>query len=346
MAKPKLKAIDIFCGSGGTTQGLKDAGFSVIAGVENDPLPVATFRANHKKVKVWKENICDLSPQQLLDHHRLRRGELDLLAGCPPCQAFSSMRRLNGKRRVYDRESKDLVFDYLRFVEGLHPKVILIENVPRLTEDYRFNQVRKRLRKLGYVGEPAILNAAHFGVAQRRRRMVFIASRVGPIEYAKPVDEDQRLTVRDVIGDMPNPGKSGDELHDFPEIRSEKVARLIAMIPKDGGSRSVLGQEHQLQCHQKCEGFKDVYGRMAWDDVSPTITGGCVNPSKGRFLHPEQNRSITLREAALLQSFPSDYFFSLARGKFLAAQMIGNAFPPGFVKPHAIMILQHIQKKI
>jgi DNA (cytosine-5)-methyltransferase 1 len=343
MANSKPKAMDIFCGCGGTTQGLKDAGFSMIAGVENDPLAIATFRANHKRVKVWDEDICKLTPRQLLEHHRLRRGELDLLAGCPPCQAFSSMRRLNGRRRVRDRASKDLVFEYLRFVEGLRPKVVFIENVPGLLEDYRFDQIRSRLHKLGYIGDPAIFDASKFGVAQRRKRMIYIASRIGLIEYAEPLSDDERLTVRDVIGDLPEAGDSGDELHDVPENRNEKVARLIAMIPKDGGSRRDLGEKHQLECHKKCDGFKDVYGRMAWDQVAPTITSGCINPSKGRFLHPEQNRSITLREAALLQSFPSNYFFSLDRGKFEAALMIGNAFPPKFVKHHAVKIREHIQ---
>jgi len=345
MANTKPKAMDLFCGCGGTTQGLKDAGFRVIAGVEKDVLAVATYRKNHRGTKVWDTDICDLKPQDLLRHHGLRRGQLDLLAGCPPCQAFSSMRRLNGKRRVHDRLSKDLVFEYLRFVEGLNPKVVLIENVPRLIDDYRFNQVRKRLRKLGYVGKPAIFNAAHFGVPQRRRRMIFIASRVGLIEYADPADEADRLTVRDVIGEMPPPGNTGDELHDCPENRSKRIAKLIALIPKNGGSRSALGKKRQLQCHKNCNGFKDVYGRMAWDEVAPTITGGCVNPSKGRFLHPDQNRSITLREAALLQSFPPDYYFSFDNGKFAVALMIGNAFPPQFVKPHAIKICEHIQNR-
>lgn len=343
MAKRKPKAIDMFCGCGGTTQGLRDAGFSVIAGVENNALAVATYRKNHPRTKVWDSDICDLTPKKLLQHHGLRKGELDLLTGCPPCQAFSSMRRLNGKRRVRDRESKDLVFEYLRFVEGLKPKVVMIENVPRLIDDYRFNQVRKRLRELGYAGQPAIFNAADCGVAQRRRRMVYIASRIGKIEYADPVDSDARMTVRDMIGDMTPPGDSGDPLHDFPESRSQRIVKLIADIPKDGGSRSALGKRKQLKCHKNCNGFKDVYGRMAWDEVAPTITGGCVNPSKGRFLHPDQNRAITLREAALLQSFPPDYFFSLDNGKFAVALMIGNAFPPLFVKHHAVEIRKHLQ---
>jgi DNA (cytosine-5)-methyltransferase 1 len=339
----KPTAIDIFCGCGGTTQGVKDAGFRVLAGVELDGLAVKTFRANHKRVKVWHEDVSDLTPNVLLDHHGLRRGQLDLLIGCPPCQAFSPMRRLNGRKLIRDKAAKDLVFEYLKFVEGLFPKVILLENVPRLIEDYRFNEVRQRLRELGYVGRPAIFNAAEYGVPQRRRRMIFIASRVGVIDYAVG-DDKQMKTVRQTIAKLPKPGNTRDALHNLPEVRSPKVAKLIARIPMNGGSRFALGEDEQLECHKKCDGFKDVYGRMAWDAISPTITSGCVNPSKGRFLHPEQNRTITLREAALLQSFPRKYRFSLDRGKFAAALMIGNAFPPLFVKPHAEQICKHLKK--
>jgi DNA (cytosine-5)-methyltransferase 1 len=340
----KPTAIDIFCGCGGTTRGVKDAGFRVIAGVEVDELAVKTFKANHRGVKIWDKDISKLDPKAVMLYHGLKKGDLDLLIGCPPCQAFSAMRRLNGRKRVRDKASKDLVFEYLKFVEHLLPKVVMIENVPRLTEDYRFNEVRQRLRELGYVGQPMIFNASDFGVPQRRRRMVFIASRVGAIEYAEPHDKPPP-TVRQVIGKLPKPGKSGDPLHDFPETRSEKVAQLIARIPKDGGSRMALGEKQQLQCHKDCDGFKDVYGRMSWNAVSPTITSGCVNPSKGRFLHPEQNRSITLREAALLQSFPKQYEFALDRGKYAVALMIGNAFPPKFVMPHAKQISQHLRRK-
>lgn len=345
MANRKPKAIDMFCGCGGTTQGLRDAGFSVIAGVEKDALAVATYRQNHPRTKVWDIDISVLTPREVLRFHGLRKGDLDLLTGCPPCQAFSLLRRLNGKRRVRDRQTKDLVFEYLRFVEGLMPKVVMIENVPRLIDDYRFNQVRKRLKELGYMGQPAIFNAADCGVAQRRRRMIYIASRIGEIEYAAPVAADARKTVRDVLSELTPPGGSGDPLHDLPESRSQRIVDLIAAIPKDGGSRNALGKRKQLKCHRKCDGFKDVYGRMAWDKVAPTITGGCINPSKGRFLHPDQDRAITLREAALLQSFPPDYFFSLDNGKYAAALMIGNAFPPLFVKHHAVQIRRHLQSR-
>jgi DNA (cytosine-5)-methyltransferase 1 len=119
---------------------------------------------------------------------------------------------------------------------------------------------------------------------------------------------------------------------------------LIKLIPKDGGSRGDLSLRYQLPCHKRCDGFKDIYGRMAWYDVAPTITGGCLNPSKGRFLHPEQNRAITLREATLLQGFPRGYVLSLRRGRFAAAEMIGNALPPGFVKRHAKQIVRFLNR--
>jgi DNA (cytosine-5)-methyltransferase 1 len=344
LRRRKPTAIDIFCGCGGTTQGVKDAGFRVLAGIENDELAVKTFRANHKRVKVWAKDIAELDPKTLLQHHRLRPGQLDLLIGCPPCQAFSAMRRLNGRRRVRDKASKDLVFEYLKFVEAMLPKVVLIENVPRLIEDYRFNQVRARLRELGYEGEPEVFNAAEYGVPQRRRRMIYIASRIGAIEYASS-DGRAAKTVRSAIGGLPAPAQSRDKLHSLPETRSEKVSAIIKKIPKNGGSRLSLGKGNQLKCHKSCTGFKDVYGRMAWDSVAPTITSGCVNPSKGRFLHPEQNRSITLREAALLQSFPRRYWFSLDQGKFAVALMIGNAFPPAFVRPHAEQVCKKLATK-
>jgi DNA (cytosine-5)-methyltransferase 1 len=145
---------------------------------------------------------------------------------------------------------------------------------------------------------------------------------------------EKRLTVRDAIGEVEAPSKSKDKLHALGERRSDAVKKLISLIPKDGGSRSDLGESHQLECHKRTDGFFDVYGRMAWDEVSPTITSGCHNPSKGRFLHPSRNRTITLREAAMLQGFPKDYKFEVSHGKEAIALMIGNALPPPFIAAH------------
>lgn len=245
------------------------------------------------------------------------------------------MRRLNGARYVRDKQNA-LLLDFLRYVRVFRPRMVMLENVPRLSEYWRFPHFLKSLTALGYEWETDILNAADFGVPQRRRRFILIASRIGTPEFAP--GSKQRVTVRDAIGGLPRPGRSGDPAHDITERRGDRIQSIIRRIPQNGGSRAALGSRSQLKCHKKVDGFRDVYGRMAWDDVAPTITGGCVNPSKGRFLHPTQARSITVREAALLQSFPPGYFISMTRGKFFAARMIGNALPPEFIRRHAIVL--------
>jgi len=138
----------------------------------------------------------------------------------------------------------------------------------------------------------------------------------------------RRKTVKEAIGSLPKAGQSGDPVHDMPENRTPKVLEIIRRIPRDGGSHRDLPEEFQLECHKRCTGFKDVYRRMAWNEVAPTITSGCFNPSKGRFLHPEENRAITMREAALLQGFPRRYKFPTTDNKSAVALMIGNALPP------------------
>lgn len=334
----KPTAIDLFSGCGGLTLGLKQAGFRVVGAVEIDPLAADTYRDNHPEVKVWEKDVRRLSGKDILKTLRLKRGELDLLAGCPPCQGFSTMRTKNGRKRVNDKRN-DLIFDYLRLVRRLLPKAVMMENVPALASDRRMEAFSSSLRSLGYDlgGTPLVLNTADFAVPQRRRRMILVCSRIGKI--AMPRKSAVRKTVRDTIGHLPKPGRSGDPLHDFPERRDLRVTELIRRIPRNGGSRDDLPASLWLACHKRLSsGFGDVYGRMRWDDMAPTITGGCVNPSKGRFLHPTQNRAITLREAALLQTFPKRYRFSLARGKFATALMIGNALPPAFIKRHALAV--------
>jgi DNA (cytosine-5)-methyltransferase 1 len=176
-------------------------------------------------------------------------------------------------------------------------------------------------------------------VPQRRRRMILIASRLGEVDFAPK--SKSPATVRDAIGSLPPPG-SGDDLLHVRTTRAVKVEALIRKVPRDGGSRASLGKRHQLPCHKKTDGFRDVYGRMAWDRPAPTITGGCINPSKGRFLHPVAHRAITLREAALLQGFPRHYHFPMSSGTYAVAQMIGNAFPPSFAARHARRLARQI----
>ena len=336
----KPTAVDLFCGCGGLTVGLKKAGFRVMAAVDVDPLSVKTYKANHRDVAVWETDIRDLESSDLLEKLGLSEGELDLLAGCPPCQGFSTMRTLNGAVRVDDPRN-DLLLEFQRFGEALRPRAVMMENVPGLADDERFASFCRKMKKLGYLGDHRVLNAAEYGVPQRRRRLIYVAGLGMEIPFA---EKARRLkTVGDAIGGLPKAGESGDPVHDMPEHRTPKVMEIIRRIPTNGGSRTDLPEEFQLECHKRCTGFKDVYGRMAWNDVAPTITSGCFNPSKGRFLHPEENRAITMREAALLQGFPRRYKFPTTDNKSAVASMIGNALPPPFIAAHGKSILRVLQ---
>lgn len=327
-----LTAIDLFSGCGGLTLGLREAGIDVLAAIEVDRLAAETYAANHPHVSLLNSDIRDVSPEMLLHTCGLKRGEVDLVAGCPPCQGFSSMRTLNRGKAVHDLRN-DLIYEFLKIVRGLEPKAVMLENVPGLASNERFSVFCDELAKMGYLARHAVLDASNFGVPQRRRRLILLAGRGMKVRFASPLEK--RRTVRMAISSMPPAGSSGDPLHDFLERRAPRIAELIRRIPKNGGSRTSLPEGYQLACHQRCNGFRDVYGRMAWDDVAPTITSGCFNPSKGRFLHPEENRAITMREAALLQGFPPRYRFSTSGGKSAVALMIGNALPPPFIAAHA-----------
>ena len=270
----------------------------------------------------------------------LQAFELDLLAGCPPCQGFSTLRTMNGARHVED-PLNDLIFEFLRFVQAFLPKAVMFENVPALLRDDRLSRIERQLSDLGYFCTAKVFDAQHFGVPQRRLRMILMGSRFGAPSFAAP--NRQCRTVAQAIRRLPSPNRSSDPVHNYPVNRADHVMDLIQRIPKNGGSRTDLPANVQLGCHQRFDGFRDVYGRMAWRKPAPTITGGCINPSKGRFLHPDEDRAITLREAAILQGFPKSYFFDLSRGRYQAAQMIGNAFPPKFAEHHARAIYHLLQ---
>jgi DNA (cytosine-5)-methyltransferase 1 len=332
---PRPLAIDLFSGAGGLTRGLRDAGFSVIGAVEKDALAAESYRSNFPRVRMWESDIRDVTGAEIRVALGLAPGHLDLLAGCPPCEGFSTLRTRNGHSAITD-PLNDLIIEFGRLVTELLPKYVMLENVPALADDSRFTDYVSLLRRTGYTVRYGVKDVSLYGVPQRRRRLILVAARGSrrPLP-AEPTPSIRRPTVRKALSGLLPAGVSGDELHDHGERRSSEIRTLIAAVPKDGGSRTDLPDVMQLACHTRVDGFHDVYGRMAWDRPAPTITGGCINPSKGRFLHPEEDRAITLREAALLQSFPPGHVFSLRRGKYAAAELIGNALPPAFVRRHA-----------
>lgn len=346
--RKKLVAIDLFCGAGGLTQGLHDAGYQTLLALDIEPVAIETFKLNHSKnvPHILKRDITKVKTSEIFELTGLKKGELDLLAGCPPCQGFSSMRTKNGKITIDDPRN-DLVFQYMRLVRELLPKAVMMENVPGLAKDDRMKVVLKELKELGYHVDDntvQVVNIADYGVPQRRRRMALATVRGQAFKLEKP--NIKKVTVRDVIGEenaLPPIGESGDKLHDWKTNRTQKMLDYFEVLPKDGGSRIDTPKEYWRPCHLRYpQGFKDVYGRMKWDDVSPTITGGCDNPSKGRFIHPQENRAITLREAAILQTFPRDYKFATSRGKTGVALMIGNALPPKFIKYVSSQLKEHL----
>jgi DNA (cytosine-5)-methyltransferase 1 len=323
----ELTAIDLFAGAGGVTAGLKAANYRVLAAVEMDRDACATYAANHGEVTLFSRDIRAVTPEEVMTAVDLAPGELGLLTACAPCQGFSTL----GKRRVAD-ERNDLLLAVLPWVEKLSPLTLAFENVPRLQADPRFARFVARLRELGYGVRDEPLDAAEFRVPQRRRRLVAVAwkdasdAEVLGLDAARDSSGEARdpVRVRDAWTDL-DPIDGDDRLHRTPTYPKEVLDRIKA-VPKDGGSRRDLPEELWLACHRRVgTNATSAYGRMRWDDVAPTLTTRCVSPSCGRFLHPEEDRAITLREAAALQTFHPHYVFE--GGRMAVEAQIGNAVP-------------------
>jgi len=340
--KPKLHAIDVFAGGGGLTVGLKRAGFDVVAAVELEPHAFATYKANHPKTHAYRQDIRTIDGESLRKHAPRRK--VDVLAGCPPCQGFSS---LTAKWRRNDPRNS-LVNQMGRLVEEIKPRCVMMENVPGLaTKGKRiFNRFLKRLADLGYVTTWDVLQVANFGIPQSRRRLVLFAGKGFAIPLPEPTHERKGeclpkwRNVSSVLTDDSQPitlaesKMSGGPLavnwNVVRTMSAENKRRIRQAVP--GESWRKIPKRLRPECHKdKTTGFSNVYGRMAWDDVSPTITAGCTTLSKGRFGHPEQDRTISVREAATLQTFPSDYVFDTP---FIdrACDIIGNALPCDFAE--------------
>ena len=321
-------AVDLYSGSGAATQGLKMAGFRVVGAVDIDPTACETYRANHPEVDLFE---CDIKDSTIPTRFsNLLNGTLDLLVVCAPCQPFSNR---NNKRSSEDSR-RNLIMESIPFVRTLRPKLVFFENVPGLGRQPIFNRLADELTQMGYLlSEPTKIDAAELGVPQRRQRMVLVGAQSEKLlQQAIAIASLPKRTVHDAIGNLPTPSVRGessiaDSLH-FSRTHASITLKRLKFIPKDGGSRDSLPERLQLTCHKgkNKNSFPDSYGRMKWDDVAPTLTTGCNDLTKGRYAHPEQDRAITLREAARLQSFPDKYIFR-GNSSQIATQ-IGNAVPP------------------
>jgi DNA (cytosine-5)-methyltransferase 1 len=332
--------VDLFCGCGGGSMGFHRAGFRTVGAVEIDEDAATAFTMNVGIAPIVKD-IRDVRGEDILASAGLRCGDLTLLFGCPPCQSFTVLRRA-AKPLDYDERRRELIYEYLRLVEELYPRHIAFENVPGLVEGrWRpyYDNFEKMLSTLGYRFTQNVVDAAEYGVPQRRRRVLVIGSRVTEPEIPSPTHSptgnnekgrNKRLpfmTVRDTIEKLPTLASGEhDPADEFHRARrhSKLALQRLACIP-EGGGRTDLPQHLVLDCHKNHDGHYDIYGRMWWDRVAPTLTSGCTNVTRGRFAHPEQDRAITLREAMLLQTFDGDA--RLHGGVEKMALQVGNAVP-------------------
>jgi len=334
--------IDLFCGCGAMTEGFKQAGVSIIAAIDNNKNACATYRKNHPKVHLIQEDIRLVDPSTLFHGHREK---IDIIIVCAPCQPFSSQNRYKkaDERRLLSTE-------IIRFAECLSPEIIVFENVSGLISGVGqpvLKKIQSQLSKLKYkIGSPQMIDAADYLVPQRRRRCIMFATKNGVIpQLLSPIKiNGKHKTVKDAIGDL-QPLKSGqksdyDILH-YARNHTENALQRMEHIPKNGGNRFSLPSSLELRCHKGKKLFPDVYGRMNWNMVAPTLTTGCTDITKGRFMHPSDNRAITLREAARLQTFPDNYKF-IGSSKEIALQ-IGNAVPILLAKAIGLATIKSIK---
>ncbi len=334
-----LTAIDAFCGAGGLSIGLANVGFNILLGFDLDKKCVETLKKNSKTIRhtTLQSDVKDMLGGKLLKHAKISKGELDLLAGGPPCQGFSVQRTIGG-----DRDARNLlVDDYGDLIAEVEPRFFLMENVTGIGGKRGreiVDRFKDRMTEIGYFCHEKILDAQDYGVPQRRRRFIVVGEKVtgtGPLfEWPKLVRARAANTVRTTIGHLPAPPTDGSDHPDFYGHRSDRLSEVNKarlMVLKEGQARDDLPEHLLADCHKVSSdviGHRNVYGRMTWDEVAPTITARFDSFTRGKFGHPNQLRSISLLEGALLQTFPESYHFSGT--KVDIARQIGNAVPPRF----------------
>jgi DNA (cytosine-5)-methyltransferase 1 len=352
-------AIDCFAGCGGLSKGLQKAGFNIRAAVEIDAAAAKTYRKNFPQTNLIERDICEVTADEL---RKLCDGEkISLLAGCAPCQGFCSL-TVKNKRR--DPRNK-LVLQMATLIRKLKPTVVMMENVPGLEKRGKriFKKFLAQLRAAGYWPRWQVIQMADYGVPQSRRRLVLFAGRGFAISFpeathAKNPEPESKLkkwlTLRDVIANQTRPvtmskaqkngGPRKHKWHVVRDLQPQVAARLKAAVP--GKTWLSLKKSVRPKCHRgDYNGFTNVYGRMSWEQTPVTMTGGCTTACKGRFGHPNKSRTtISVREAALIQTFPHGYKFDTDCMEAVC-DMIGNAVPPKFARVAGERIREELKKR-
>lgn len=347
---PNISAVDLFCGAGGLTYGLEKAGVSVKLGVDIDPACREPYVANNRAAFL-QADVDALGASDLSE--ALAGAKITLLAGCAPCQPFSTYSR-NATRKSGERRGRggrddwQLVRRFGELVAELQPDLVTMENVPPLADQPVFKEFLAALG--GYHVDHKVIDVRLIGLPQTRKRLVLVASKLGPIKLSVDVGTPTK-TVRKTIGNLPSiragEADPNDPLHIASRLSPTNLKRIRASKP--GGTWRDWPDELRAACHVKESGstYPAVYGRMEWDEASPTITTQCFGYGNGRFGHPEQDRAISLREAAMLQGFPKDYRFTCPGQKPSFAsigRLIGNAVPVPLAEFIGRTLVHHVDQ--
>lgn len=344
----KTSAIDLFCGIGGLSYGLKKAGIPVVAGVDLDKACQYAYEQNVKADFLAKD-ISKLKGAEIQRKYWSDDEEVKILAGCAPCQPFST--HSNKVKNKKQTKKWRLISEFKRVVKETSPDIVTMENVPNLANQRIFKNFVTFLEESGYFVSYSNVYCPDYGIPQKRRRLVLLASKFGEISLIpKTHSEENYVTLKDAIGDLP-PVEAGEVCESDPFHKTTKLSEINLRrmkASKPNGTWLDWSDDLKLACHTKDTGstYKAVYGRMSWDEPSSTITTQFYNFGTGRFGHPEQNRALTLREAAILQTFPKDYKFYESEDAIYIKRLgvyIGNAVPVdlGFVIGKSIK--QHLE---
>ncbi|WP_419642890.1 DNA cytosine methyltransferase [Thiolapillus sp.] len=339
-----VSCVDLFCGAGGLTHGFILEGLPVNAGIDLDPACRYPYEKNNGAVFIERD-IARMESDEVAE--LFTPGTTRVLAGCAPCQPFSTY------SQRYDTRSDGkwgLLYEFGRLARDIRPDIVTMENVPTVERHGVFKDFASELEGLGYQVWSDVVQCAQYGVPQRRRRMVLLASLHGPIRMIEPTHSKPR-TVEQAIRRLP-PVAAGertprDRLHVASSLTDKNLERIRASRP--GGTWRDWPRHLVADCHKEDTGrtYPSVYGRMKWEEPAPTMTTQCYGYGNGRFGHPEQDRAITLREAAILQSFPRSYAFVEPRRSVQFSpigRMIGNAVPVRLGRAIGRSILRHLSE--
>ncbi len=367
-----MNILDLFCGCGGMSWGLYQKGFNILAGIDNDKLALKTFKRNHADSQVLCTDLELTSPEMCLSELGLLSHDIDCIIGGPPCQGFS--KNVPRSQRFLDDKRNLLVRQFLEFVKVVRPKIVLMENVAEIVNafDGAFTkEILNELKNLGYWCDVRILDAADYGVPQHRKRAFFLASLLGEVEFPLPThfptnkilplfsdESNVYVSVWDAIGDLPSLNhtdgshiyinepttpyqrqmRNGNQKlynHIARPLNIKQLQRLSSIAPGEGAK--MLPENLKPKSH-----YSGAYGRLTKDMVARTLTRWLFHPGSGRYGHPVDIRTITIREAARLQSFSDDFVFE---GSFVqASSQIGNSVPPLFMHAFAPILQKQLQQ--